>query len=292
MRVPRPALLLGLLLGLTLGGATVARAAFSSSATAAQSISSLALTAPTGLTATVAGHDVSLAWTPGSGGTATALSALANGMSSACPATGYAALASNAGGSYADTGRYLPQGTWECYQAVTTLSNWWSASGNPVAAVQIGVVATSAVLANGGTAGRLDPGDTIVVSFNQPITTASGPPATDNLCASKAAGTIVLGSTGSGTVCTTTQADLGTLTGLTISRNARFDAAWSWNGAGTVLTVTIGARTAGNTPAISGTAAFTPSTTATALLSATGGFHVCDSNGGGGNCLPVATGGF
>lgn len=290
--MPRPALLLGLLLGFTLGGATAARAAFSSSATAAQSISSLALTAPTGLAGTPSGHDVSLAWTPGSGGTATAISALSNGTSSTCPGAGYTALGSTAGASYTDAGRYLAQGTWECYQAVNTHGTWWSQSGNPVVAVQIGVVATSVALADGGTAGRLDPGDTVVVSFNQPMTTASGPPATDNVCASKAAGTVVLGSTGAGGTCTTTQAGLGTLTGLTVSRNGRFKATWTWNAAGTVLTVTIGARTAGNTPTISGAATFTPSTTATALVSASGGFHVCDSNAGGGNCLAAATGGF
>ena len=43
-------------------------------------------------------------------------------------------------------------------------------------------------------------------------------------------------------------------------------------------------------PTLSGTWTLNPTTTGTKVLSATGSYHNCDTNTGGGNCLPVATG--
>jgi hypothetical protein len=78
-----------------------------------------------------------------------------------------------------------------------------------------------------------------------------------------------------------------------VTQASRFNTTWTWSAGNTVLTATVGTLSAGsaNTQA-SGTATFTPNTTSTGLLSATGSFHTCSSNTGGGNCLPVATGSF
>ncbi len=274
---------------IVLGGATLAHASFSSGGTASQTISTLSVGAPTAFTGTPSGHNVSLGWTVGSGATATQLGALANGTSSTCPATGYTTLSASATPPYTDA-RFTPQGTYECYQAVST-HGAWSSSTNPAVAVQLGVVASSVAIKNGGVAGQINVGDSIQVTFNQPISTASGPVSTNTVCVTTTGtDTIVLGSTGAGTACSTAQHTLGVLTGLTISKKARWTATWTWSAGNTVLTVQLTALSAGATPTVTGTTVtFTPATT---LLSATGGFAVCAVNTGGGNCLPVATGGF
>ena len=104
----------------------------------------------------------------------------------------------------------------------------------------------------------------------------------------------MLGVTGSGTTCSTGSATtIGTLTSVTINRAARYNATYAWSAANTVLTVTIGSRSAGSQdPTISGTAVYTPTTTATGLLSQTSSFHTCSSNSGGGSCTPTATDSF
>ena len=68
---------------------------------------------------------------------------------------------------------------------------------------------------------------------------------------------------------------------------------YAWSNGNKTLTVTIGSRIAGaQNPAVSESWTFNPTATATKLLSATGSFHACDTNAGGGNCLPALSGGF
>lgn len=276
-----------------LAGTATAVAAFTKAASASQTVSSRNLGAPTGLTGVAAGHDVNLSWAAGTNGSGYAIAAAANGTSSNCTAASFAALTTTAGTTVTDTGRFTPQGTFECYRVTTTFGTWSSQAGNPTVAVRLGVVAQAIAVTNGGTAGRLDQGDAIVITFNQAITTASGPVAANNLC-TNTGGTVMLGVTGSGASCSTASATtIGTLTSLTINRAARYNATYAWSAGNTVLTITIGARSAGGQdPTISGTAVYTPTTTATGLLSQTGSFHACSSNTGGGNCTPTATGGF
>lgn len=276
-----------------MAGTASAIAAFTTTASGSQTVSSRNLGAPTGLTGAASGHNVNLSWTAGTNGSGYAIAAAANGTSSNCTAASFAALTTTAGTSVTDTGRFTPQGTFECYRVTTTFGTWSSQTGNPTVAVRIGVVAQSVVITNGGTAGRLDAGDTIAITFNQAITTASGPVAGNNVC-SNTGGTIMLGVTGTGGTCSTaTATTVGTLTSLTINRAARYDTTFAWSAGNTVLTLTIGSRSAGaQDPTISGTAVYTPTTTATGLLSATGSFHACSSNSGGGNCTPSATGSF
>jgi hypothetical protein len=276
-----------------MAGTASAIAAFTNTASGSQTVSSRNLGAPTGLTGAASGHNVNLSWTAGTNGSGYAIAAAANGTSSNCTAASFAALTTTAGTSVTDTGRFTPQGTFECYRVTTTFGTWSSQTGNPTVAVRIGVVAQSVVITNGGTAGRLDAGDTIAITFNQAITTASGPVAGNNVC-SNTGGTIMLGVTGTGGTCSTaTATTVGTLTSLTINRAARYDTTFAWSAGNTVLTLTIVSRSAGaQDPTISGTAVYTPTTTATGLLSATGSFHACSSNSGGGNCTPSATGSF
>jgi hypothetical protein len=276
-----------------LAGTASAIAAFTKTASGSQTVSSRNLGAPTGLTGAASGHNVNLSWTAGTNGSGYAIAAAANGTSSDCTAASFAALTTTAGTSITDSGRFTPQGTFECYRVTTTFGTWSSQTGNPTVAVRLGVVAQAIAVANGGTAGRFDQGDTIVITFNQAITTASGPVASNNIC-TNTGGTVMLGVTGTGGTCSTGSATtIGTLTSLTITRAARYDATYAWSAGNTVLTATIGSRSAGSQdPTISGTAVYTPTTTATGLLSATGSFHACSSNSGGGNCTPTATGSF
>ena len=77
---------------------------------------------------------------------------------------------------YTDTGRFTPQGTYFCYKATTTYGTWSSQTANPTAAGQLGVVAQSVAITNGGTAGTIDTGDKIVVTVPsvQPVPARCG----------------------------------------------------------------------------------------------------------------------
>jgi hypothetical protein len=251
-----------------------------------------ALYAPSSLGATVAGHDVNLTWGARSNGNGYAVLGVNNGTSSDCSSASYANVGTASGTSYADTGRSAPQGTWFCYQVQTSYGSWTSVSSNPTAVAQIGVVATAVSASNGGTAGKLDPGDTITITFNQPISTGTGPSGTNSVCAINGT-TIMLGSTTNGACSTSETVNLGTLSGGSSSRSARWNATYAWSNGNTTLAITIGSRTNGSqNPSLSGTWTLDPTTTTTKLLSATGSYHACDTNSGGGNCLPTLSGSF
>ena len=254
-----------------------------------------ALYAPSGLTATPSGHNVSLAWTAGTNGSGYSILGVANGSSSNCSSVTYASVGTSATTSYTDTGRYTPQGTYFCYQAKTTYgSSWTSVNSNPSAVAQLGVVASTVTIANGGTANQIGPGDVIAITFNQAITTATGPVSGTNSVCWTSAGVVVLGTVAVSGTCSATESNLlGKLSGGTTSTSGRYNATYVWSNGNKTLTVTVGSTKAtGNPATTSGTFAFNPTTTATALLSATGSFHICDTNTGGGNCLPTATGAF
>jgi hypothetical protein len=251
-----------------------------------------AVYAPGSLTATTAGHDVSLSWPAGTNGNGYALLGAGNGTSTNCSSASFGSIASSAATTYTDTNRYTPQGTEFCYEVQTSFGAWTSVNANPVAAAQLGVVASTAVAANGGTAGDLTTGDTIVITFNQPMTTSTGPAVGNSVCSINGATIMLASTTTSGNCSTSETVNLGTLTGGNSTRRARYAATYAWSSGNTVLTVTIGARTDGSQDTtLTGTWTFNPSATATTLVSATGNFHVCDTNAGGGNCLPVLSGG-
>jgi hypothetical protein len=173
----------------------------------------------------------------------------------------------------------------------TTYGGWTSVLSNPTASARIGFVAVTTSLSNGGTSGQLDTGDQIVVTFNQPVDTTTGPPSTSTVCTTLL-GPISIGSTTSGLLCSAGETPtFGKLMGATVANIGRWSATYTWSNANKTLTVVLGSRTSGLLgTAIPGSWSFNPTTSATQLLSATGAFHACDTNTGGGTCLPAATG--
>ena len=86
--------------------------------------------------------------------------------------------------------------------------------------------------------------------------------------------------------------NLGQLTGgLTGGCNCRFNATYAWSNGNQTLTITLGTRTVGyaNPTLNSATRTFNPTTSASKMQSGTGAFHICDTNSGGGNCLPTTS---
>lgn len=272
------------------------------------SLATTALYAPAALTASPSGHDAQLGWPAGQNGSGYSVRWAANGTSSDCTAATLADLAAPAGTAYTDAGRFSPQGTYVCYEVRTTYPlAWTSAQSNPRAAVQLGVVASAVQLVNNadatgcsgvgagtfGQAGKLDCGDQIVVTFNQPLDPTTVPANSTSVCGDRPTGIVRLGSTTtSGTCGAAETVHLGELTGGTIAGcDCRFAATFALSNGGRTLTVTVGAKTAGaggQWPSLSAAVwTLTPTTVATKLKSATGAFHACDTNAGGGNCLPA-----
>ncbi len=260
------------------------------------------LSAPGDLSASAQGHDVALSWSEGQSGTGYEVFGVENGTSSDCSAVTFTSLDSTTTTGYSDSDRFAPQGTWFCYQVQTARDTWRSQQNNPVAAAQLGFVAASLQLTNGGDTTAcgdaqygvledLDCGDQISVTFNQPVNTATGPGSGDTVCADQSSGTIWLGSTGSGDCTSNETVHLGRLTGGTIGdSNSRFDASYDWNTEQTGLIVTVGALVSGTIyPTLSDSLwTLTPITDTGDLLSNSGAYHICDTNADGGNCLPGA----
>lgn len=249
------------------------------------------LYAPSGLTATPAGHAVDLAWTAGRNGNGyKVLSAPApNPLVNDCTGASFSTVATVGATSHNDP-VWTPQGTWRCYTVHTSYESWTSVQSNPVAGARLGFVASIVDFTNGGNGSRLDDGDRFVFTFNQPVDVATGPQTGNTICWQS--NRIVLGSTQTGS-CSATDVSprLGILTGGTIERNFRFAATWAWSNGNRTLTVTVGARLAGSgSYSTTGTWTFTPTPNVALVQSATGGFHVCDSNVGGGNCTPTVAG--
>ena len=262
----------------------------------------MSLSAPGNLNASPRGHDIALEWSAGQNGTGYEVFGVANGTSSDCSAATFTSLDSTTATDYSDSDRYSPQGTWFCYQVQTTHDEWTSQENNPVAAGQLGFVAASLQLTNGGDTTAcegeqsgvvedLDCGDQISVGFNQPVDATTGPDSNATVCADTGSGTIWLGSTGSGDCTSNETVHLGRLTGSTIGNgNSRFYASYDWNLEQTGLIVTVGALVSGTIyPTMSdGPWTLTPTDNTDDLLSDSGGYHICDTNADGGNCLPAA----
>jgi hypothetical protein len=259
------------------------------------SFSTTSLYPPTAPAAVALGHDTVVSWTAGLNGSGYRVLGGPASSSAACASATLATVGSTTGLTYTDTGRYTPQGSWYCYEAQTSYGSSWTSTSSATVAVQLGAVLTSVTSTNGGTSAALDTGDTITLTFNQAIATASGPSGTNSVCATSASSpgaTVVIGATATSGSCTAAEATNGVrLAGGGSSRNVRYSATYVWTSSNRVLTVTIGARTVGtNSSTISGSWVATPTTTATKLLTSTGSFHVCDTNTGGGTCTPTASG--
>jgi hypothetical protein len=249
------------------------------------------LYAPGALTTAPAGHSVDLTWTPGRNGNGyRILSAPApDPLVNDCTGASFTELATQAGTSYTHA-LGTPQGTWRCYQVQTAYASWTSVVGNPIAGARLGFVASIVDFVNGGNGSRVDTGDTVTFTFNQPVDPATGPQVGNTICWVN--DRIVLGSTQTGD-CTAgdTSPRLGVVTGGTISRNHRYAVVWTWSNGNRTLTATLGTRLSGSGSSSNvGSWTFTPTPDPAFLRSATGGFHVCDANAGGSNCLPAVAG--
>jgi hypothetical protein len=288
--------LVALVVAAVLSGA--AQAAWTKLTSASHTVASATLGAPSGLNATPSGHGVALTWSAGTNGTGYSLLGVANGSSSNCSSATFVALTTIAGlatASYSDASRFTPQGTWYCYQLKTTAgTNWTSTTGNPTDAAQLGFVASTVSVTNGGTSGRLDTGDVLTFTFNQAVATATGPSGTNSVCAVSGGNTIVVGSTTTSGGCAAGETtNLGVLSGGSANTSTRYAATYAWSNSNQTLTVTVGSRTSGvSAPTISGSWTFDPTSSSTKLQSSTGAFHICDTNTGGGACNPTLSGSF
>jgi hypothetical protein len=265
-----------------------------------------------------------------------------NAGTAACPAPNFTTpnyttsvgTTNNATNTFADA-RFTPQGVIFCYvvQANYTGSgaNWTSLTNNgatgtsgmyTTTGVQLGFVATSVQLINAGntataptcaslgangasgTAGTLDCGDQFVVTFNQPVNTATGPTSTttgndgNTVCTISGTGQIWFASTValSGAACIAGEpSNLGQLNGGTVSSTRRFSALYSWSNSNKTLTVTIRKNNTTTYPTVStAVRTFTPAPAAGKLLTANtsdcaGGCTICTSNAGGALCLPTTS---
>lgn len=210
------------------------------------------------------GNDVALSWNAGTNGTGydVRAGATCDGLSTVAEPTGM---------SYTDSPS-VSAGATRCYGVVTTWGPWTSMSGNPAALVQVGFVATTVSMANGGCgiSGVLDCGDTVVVQLNQPASAAS----VAVVCTDASVGSVVLG-------CASGK---GTLLGGTVDVDARYAATSAWSNDGRTLTVTIGDRIEGSADPVIG---FGPWTlTPAGLTSATGAVAVCATAG---DCRPTTS---
>ena len=137
---------------------------------------------------------------------------------------------------------------------------------------------------------RIEPGETITVSFNQAVDATSGPSGTDTVCSDGGPQILVLGSTtttGSCNSATETIKAGAMAASNTIKFDVRYDATYVWSNGNKTLTITVGTRVFGNkNTQIRGILTLTPAST---LLEAVAGNGVCTSNGGGGDCLPTTT---
>lgn len=293
MRRPRRTVLVAATIAM-IAVAGVARGTFAAFAgTVRNGGNTFALTslyAPGNLTALPAGLSVDLAWTAGQNGNGyTVLSAPApNPLVNDCTGASYLPLTTQPATAYTHAVA-TPPGTWRCYTVRTSYQSWTSVQNNPVAGARMGFVASMADFTNTGNP-RIDDSDTITITFNQPVDVTTGPQAGNSVCWQS--NRIVLGSTQTG-ACSATEVSprLGFLTGGTIERNYRLAATWAWSNDNRILTITIGARLSGSgNYSHSGSWTFTPTPNALMLKSATGGFHVCDDNVGGGSCTPKVNG--
>jgi hypothetical protein len=244
--------------------------------------------APTPATPTVSGADVGLTWTAGTQGVLSQqLNWADNNTSSDCSAATYAPVGSALSGtatSTTDTGRGsgATNGHYICYR-MDSLNNSWVTSA-AFTAVRAGFFATAVSITN--SSGRLDNGDTFVVTFNQ----APATPASTKVCTfASPANVILIGDPSNCASASDTAAfKLSLSSGSLANSVTSYTATYSVNAGAKTLTVTVGGqptvsllRTTSSSPAW----VFTPQS----LTSASGAAAVCATSP---SCTPTPTGTF
>jgi hypothetical protein len=264
------------------------------------------LYSPTAPAVAPLGRTASLSWTAASpqngNGYVVSGTNIGSNPATACPASAasYAFVGGTTATSFTDSTSLAggTQGTYVCYlvrsgQDVGAPGTWtvdpvWSSADSlPTAKTAIGFFATTLTMANGGVAGQIDAGDTIVITFDQAVNTASVGTITF-ICAAVASSTVYLGITGGLATCPTA-ATVGRLTGMTLSsllsQDGRYAATGAWSNGNATLTITVGALSLGwQTASIAaGTETFTAATT---ITSSTGAASICSGTA---ICGPTTT---
>lgn len=305
-----------------------------STSSPASSLGTDALYAPASLAGTASGTSVVLSWPAGSMGSGAATfghrireanvgieSGVRDGQNppactSATTFTGTTGNTTNATLSLTDSGVATASnyGSWQCYSVDTQYPQgasptWFSQTGNPAVAVQLGNVIRSMQFVDGPTtaAGTLGAGDQIVFTFSQPVSTSTGPANTNNTSGTPTSGQSICARSGQElnigrtafNACANSETNwVGTVTGITMGSNAAWHTSWVWSGCPvanqcTVLTATLGNAYNGSTSVISNVASsvLTPTTVAGKLTSATGSLAVCTTaNTGTLTCRPTPFG--
>jgi hypothetical protein len=299
----RPVLALILVAGTvpTVGFADATVSATASNA--ANTFSSTALYAPTSPSAAPLGHTASVSWAasiPQNGnGYVVSGTNVGSSPSATCPpaASSYSFVAGTAAATFTDSTSLAggTDGTYVCYllrggQDPAAPASWvadpaWtSADVLPTVKTAIGFFATGVTLTNVGTAGSINSGDVVAVTFDQAVNTAGLSIA--QVCAAVASKTLYLGSSGGGPLSCTTANTAGMLTGINLSSTLSLDGAFAataaWSNANRTLTITIGAQSMGQPISVgAGTTTYTPA----AFSSSAGAAAICTTA----ICTPTST---
>lgn len=172
----------------------------------------------------------------------------------------------------ADSVGETPAADWWCFRMVSDSGTTWTTSAD-FTPIQL-LVPISVTLANGGTAGKIDNGDTITITYNQDIKASSGTIAV-HACTTPSIVMIGAGCGGTGSV--------GEIDGFTNTVKGNFTGS-AYTISGATFSVTLANESA--TPTISGSGPFTGS--GTKIKAVAGNTLVC----GGSNCQPTSSGSF
>lgn len=335
MNPHRRAFITSLVLLAAAGAVAGTSASFNAKTTNDAAFSTDGLNNPTSVTATVAGNTVGWSWTAGflnSGGSdfnhrlstkALAAGTLA-GVAPTCTWSDSFTTTSTIPNATTNTTIATSStnaGAWLCWRLDVqspVASPAYFSQNSPTGSVKIGHAVASVAIANGGTAGTFDPGDTFTITFTQPVVKSTGPTDTsgstgNGVCIYRSGGSnraIHIGRSATPTTaCNLSETTvLGSIaaTGLAVGANttAAYNASYTWGGtcsgdnlACTQLTVLVGSRTSGSTNVTSSvtTALFDPTTDTAKLKSATGNLSICTTTNNTGTpviCHPQITGSF
>lgn len=268
------------------------------------SFGAVTLATPTNLAGSGQGGNVVLTWSAGDA-VATGYRVLGAPVSAGSCST-FAVLGTAATTIYTDAGRASGSATAYCYEVVATDYNWSSAATAPVQVTfTSSTFQVASVVVNNGapgacgtgstsTAGTLDCGDTITVTFSHPADVSTGPLTGDTICVNGPHGSVYLESSGSGQCAATDAVHLGTLQVPTSGfcffgyclANARYASTFAWSSGNKVLVVTVGAQQSasigGATTSL--VSAFAPAPT----IKSNNGTPICTTAA----CEPAPTGGF
>ena len=167
----------------------------------------------------------------------------------------YGAFSTPASSPVNVTGNDISQ--WWCFRIHATSATVWTSQTVAFTPQRLFVPINTVVLTNGGgTAGSIEQGDTIQITFNQ----APSNPGTITVSTDSAAGTVTIG-------------NVGTISGLTVGANKSYDVSTS-SVSGSQLTITLGASNNGNAHKPT-TVGGLPGTFTGGSFTSSGGQNVC-----------------